>query len=91
MDANDLLYQFEASRDYNPSPTLDTITARVLAINTADDSVNPPELGVMERELSRVRRGSYVLIPRNGETIGHRSYLSDKLYRQYLTDLLGAP
>lgn len=91
MDANDVLYQFEASRDYNPSATLERIKARVIAINTADDSVNPPELGVMERELARVRRGRYVLIPRSAETTGHGSYLVGSLYEAYITELLSAP
>jgi homoserine O-acetyltransferase len=57
LDANDLLYQIEASRDYDPSPHLERITAPLLAINFADDLVNPPELGVLEREIRRVPRG----------------------------------
>ncbi len=88
MDANDVLYQFEASRDFNPAATLEMIKARVIAINTADDSVNPPELGVMERELARITRGQYVLIPRSAETIGHGSYRIASLYEPYITELL---
>src|SRR5262249_24925754 len=62
-DANDMLYQFEASRDYNPAPDLDKIRARLIAVNSADDEVNPPELGILEREIRKVPRGRYVLIP----------------------------
>src|SRR5476649_1942014 len=60
-DANDMLYQFNSSRDYDPSPTLEKITARLLAINSADDVVNPPELGIMEKLMPRVKRGRYIL------------------------------
>jgi homoserine O-acetyltransferase len=62
-DANDMLYQFNASRDYDPSPNLEKITAGLLAINSADDVVNPPELGLMEKLIPRVKHGRYVLIP----------------------------
>ena len=57
-DANDMLYQFNASRDYDPSPNLEKITAALLAINSADDVVNPPELGLMEKLMPRVKRGT---------------------------------
>jgi homoserine O-acetyltransferase len=70
-DANDFLYQWEASRDYNPAPGLPTIRAALLAINSADDERNPPELGIMERELHRVRNGSLLLIPASEDTRGH--------------------
>lgn len=73
-DANDMLYQFDASRDYDPSPDLGRITAPVLAINSADDFVNPPELGLMERLVPRVRRGRYVLVPISGVTRGHGTH-----------------
>ncbi len=53
-DANDMLYQFDASRDYNPEPKLESIKTQLLAINSADDAVNPPELGIAEREIKRV-------------------------------------
>ena len=62
-DANDFLYQYEASRDYDPSVALEKIKAPLIAINSADDVVNPPELGLMERLMPRVKRGKYVLIP----------------------------
>src|SRR5579862_9561399 len=68
LDANDMLYQFDSSRDYNPEPRLDEIKAPLLAINSADDQVNPPELGILEKQIKRVRRGSYVLLPITDET-----------------------
>jgi homoserine O-acetyltransferase/O-succinyltransferase len=73
-DANDMLYQFDSSRDYDPSPKLDTITAPVLAINSADDQVNPPELGLMEKLMPRVAKGRYVLIPTSDQTRGHSTH-----------------
>lgn len=73
-DANDMLYQFDASRDYDPSPDLERITAPVLAINSADDVVNPPELGIMERLMPRVRGGRYVLVPIGDMTRGHGTH-----------------
>jgi homoserine O-acetyltransferase/O-succinyltransferase len=70
-DANDFLYQWDSSRDYNPAPGLDRITVPLLAINSADDERNPPETGIMERELKRVRNGRLLLIPASTETRGH--------------------
>jgi len=70
-DANDHLYQWDASRDYDPSPGLERITASVLAINSADDERNPPETGIMERELKRVKNARYLLIPASEQTAGH--------------------
>jgi homoserine O-acetyltransferase/O-succinyltransferase len=90
-DANDLLYQYEASGDYSPSPLLDQVRTRVVAVNTADDPTNPPWLGIMEREIARVPRGRYILIPRSDDTTGHASYLVGKLYKPYIADLLAAP
>jgi homoserine O-acetyltransferase/O-succinyltransferase len=74
MDANDMLYAFDASRDYDPSPLLERIVAPVLAINSADDQVNPPELGLMERLMPRVKRGRYVLLPISPQTRGHGTH-----------------
>ncbi|MCY7379899.1 MAG: alpha/beta fold hydrolase [Gemmatimonadaceae bacterium] len=74
MDANDMLYAFDASRDYDPEPLLDRITAPVLAINSADDLVNPPELGLMERLMPLVKQGRYVLLPITAETRGHGTH-----------------
>jgi len=73
-DANDMLYAFEASREYDPSPRLELIKAAVLAINSADDFVNPPELGLMEKLMPRVARGEYVLIPTSERTRGHGTH-----------------
>jgi homoserine O-acetyltransferase/O-succinyltransferase len=73
-DANDLLYQVEASEDYDPSPDLERIAVPVLAINSADDFVNPPELGLMERLIRRVPQGRYVLIPIGDTTRGHGTH-----------------
>jgi homoserine O-acetyltransferase/O-succinyltransferase len=87
-DANDMLYQFESSTDYNPAPNLEKIAARLVAVNSADDQVNPPELGIMEREIQRVKRGRYVLIPTSDETRGHGTHSVAKLWKQYLVELL---
>src|SRR5207249_3319806 len=87
-DANDLLYQYAASRDYNPMPKLESIKARLLAINSADDERNPAELGIMEREIKRVKHGQYVLIPANDEMRGHGTTSSAKWWKRYLVELL---
>jgi homoserine O-acetyltransferase len=87
-DANDMLYQFDASRDYDPSPGLEKITAAVLAINSADDVVNPPELGLMEKLMPRVRRGRYILIPTSAETRGHGTHSLPAVWGRYLRDFL---
>ena len=63
LDANDMLYQVAASEDYNPAPDLERIKAPLLAINSADDQVNPPELGIMEAAMKRLKRGRYLLLP----------------------------
>ena len=73
-DATDLLYAFDASRDYDPSAQLERITAPLFAINSADDLINPPELGLMERLMPLVRRGRYVLIPTSAITRGHGTH-----------------
>ena len=87
-DANDMLYQFDSSREYNPSPGLETIKAPLVAVNSADDLVNPPELGVMEREIKRVRRGRYVLIPVGDETRGHGTHSLPAVWQKHLAALL---
>ncbi len=87
-DANDMLYQFNASRDYDPSAALEKITARVLAINSADDVVNPPELGLMEKLMPRVRRGGYVLIPTSEETRGHGTHSLPAIWEKYLEEFM---
>jgi homoserine O-acetyltransferase len=87
-DANDYLYQWDASRTYDPRPGLDKIRAKVVAINSADDLVNPPELGIMEREIARVPDGRYVLIPAGEKTIGHRTFYVTELWKTVLPELL---
>ena len=87
-DANDMLYQFSASREYDPSPNLEKITAAVLAINSADDPVNPPELGLMEKLMPRVKRGTYVLIPTSDQTRGHGTHSLPAIWGKHLGDFL---
>jgi homoserine O-acetyltransferase/O-succinyltransferase len=87
-DANDVLYQWDSSRDYNPSPGLERITATVLAINAADDERNPPELGLLEREMKRVKNGRILLIPASPETAGHGTTGSAKWYQREIGELL---
>src|SRR5262247_642815 len=90
-DANDVLYQWDSSRDYNPAPGLEQIQAVLLAINSADDERNPPELGIMEREIKRVKRGHYLLIPASADTRGHGTTGQAKFWKHHLAELLGAP
>jgi homoserine O-acetyltransferase len=87
-DANDFLYQWESSGDYNPGPSLDRISAALMAINSADDERNPPELGVMERELKRVKGARLHLIPASDETRGHGTTGLARFWKQQLADLL---
>ena len=89
-DANDMLYQFNASRDYDPSSQLEKITAAVLAINSADDVVNPPELGLMEKLMPRVKHGQYVLIPTSDETRGHGTHSLPLVWGSHLAGFLKA-
>jgi homoserine O-acetyltransferase/O-succinyltransferase len=89
-DANDVLYQWESSADFDPSAGLDAIEASVLAINSSDDERNPPELGVMEREIKRVRNGRYLLVPGGPDTAGHGSTMLARLYKKDLADLLSS-
>jgi homoserine O-acetyltransferase/O-succinyltransferase len=87
-DANDFVYQWEASHDYNPSAELDRIEATLLAINAADDERNPPETGVTDAALKRVRNGKLYLIPASTETRGHLTTGNAKFYQQQLRELL---
>lgn len=87
-DANDMVYAFDASRDYDPAPKLETIKAPLVAINSADDQVNPPELGILEREIARVKRGRYVLIPISDSTRGHGTHSFPGLWKEHLARLL---
>jgi homoserine O-acetyltransferase len=88
LDANDLLFQIESSRDYDPTPGLRQISAPLLAINFADDLVNPPELGILKRAIRRVPRGKAVLIPASEASHGHRGHSWPILWRQHLAGLL---
>ena len=87
-DANDVLYQWDASGDYNPAPGLERIQATVLAINSADDEKNPPETGIMERELKRVKGGRLFLIPGSEDTSGHGTVFFAKFWKQQVQELL---
>jgi homoserine O-acetyltransferase len=88
LDANDWLYQVESSRDYDPSPNLEKITAPVMWINSADDFINPPELGIPERAIKRIKRGRYVLIPIGPNTHGHGTHTWAAIWQQHLIELL---
>jgi homoserine O-acetyltransferase len=87
-DANDFLYQWESSRDYNASPGLERIRGSLLAINAADDERNPPELGIMAREVARVPGGQLLTIPASADTCGHGTTVQAKFYKAALADLL---
>jgi len=90
-DANDILYAVAASRDYDPGPGLENIQAPLTAVNSADDLINPPELGILEREIKRVPHGRAIVIPFSESTRGHGSHTYALLWRQYLEELLKSP
>jgi len=87
-DANDMLYQFNSSRDYDPSPNLEKITAHLLAINSADDVVNPPELGIMEKLMPRVKHGRYILLPTTEQTRGHGTHSLPAIWGKHLAEFM---
>ncbi len=87
-DANDLLYALASSEDYDPTPDLEKIRAPLLAINTADDLINPPELGILEHEIKRVPDGRAILIPLSEKTRGHGSHTVASLWKTELVKLL---
>ena len=87
-DANNVLYALEASRDYDPGPNLEKIRAPLLAINSADDLINPPELGILEREIKRVPHGRAIVIPTSDKTRGHGSHTIAALWKDQLVELL---
>jgi homoserine O-acetyltransferase len=87
-DANDVLYALEASHDYDPGPNLEKIRAPLLAINSADDLINPPELGNLEREIKRVPKGRAVIMPLSDKTRGHGSHTIAALWKGRLMSLL---
>jgi homoserine O-acetyltransferase/O-succinyltransferase len=88
LDANDLLYQIDSSREYNPAPRLESIKAPLIAVNSADDFINPPELGIIEREIKRVKRGRFVVIPISDQTRGHGTHTIASIWQGYLKGLL---
>jgi homoserine O-acetyltransferase/O-succinyltransferase len=88
VDANDLLYRFEASAEYDPAPGLEKIQAAVLAINFADDELNPPELGIFDRAKQHVRNGQFLLIPASSQTQGHMTIRKASVYASDITDFL---
>ncbi len=87
-DANDHLYQWDSSRDYDPSGSLEKIQAAVLVLNSADDERNPPETGILDRELKRVKSARYYLIPASDATAGHGTTAQAKFWKPQLVELL---
>jgi homoserine O-acetyltransferase/O-succinyltransferase len=88
LDVNDFLYQVNASRNYDPSPQLEKITARVMWINSADDFINPPSLGIAELQVKRLKNGKFLLIPESDQTHGHGSHTWAVLWKSNLQELL---
>jgi len=87
-DANDLVYQLDASHDYDPGPGLEKVRAPLCAVNSADDLINPPELGVLEREIKRVPHGRAIVIPLSDRTRGHQTHSLPVLWKADLEQLL---
>ena len=87
-DANDMLYYFDASRNYNPEPQLEKIAVPLTAVNSADDTINPPELGIIDRDIKRVKNGKFVLLPITDETRGHGTHSWPAIWQSYLKELL---
>jgi homoserine O-acetyltransferase len=87
-DANDVMYALRASEDYDPNPALEKIQVPLLAVNSADDLINPPELGILEREIKRVPRGTAVIIPLSDRTRGHGTHTLAALWKDQLAELL---
>ncbi|HVP55675.1 MAG TPA: alpha/beta fold hydrolase [Candidatus Eisenbacteria bacterium] len=88
LDANDLLYAVSASRNYDPSRQLAKITVPVMFVNSADDFINPPELGIAQREIGKVKKGRFVLIPASEQTHGHGTHTWAAVWQEYLEQLL---
>ena len=88
MDANDTLHAFDASRDYDPSSKLDQIKVPVMFVNSADDLINPPELGIAEEQIKKVKKGRFVLLPITDQTRGHGTHSLPAVWKQYLAELL---
>ena len=87
-DANDVLYAVESSADYDPSAKLEAITAPLIAVNSADDLINPPDLGILQTQIKRVKRGNAIVIPESSQTVGHGTHSLAVLWKQYLAELL---
>jgi homoserine O-acetyltransferase/O-succinyltransferase len=87
-DANDMLYYFDASRNYNPEPQLEKISAPLTAINSADDLINPPELKIIDKDIARVKNGKFVLLPITDQTRGHGTHSLPAIWGDYLKELL---
>jgi homoserine O-acetyltransferase len=87
-DANDTLYALESSGDYDPGPGLEKIQVPLLAINFADDLINPPELGILEREIKRVKKGQAIVIPMSKETVGHGTHTKAAVWKEHLKNLM---
>lgn len=87
-DANDMLYYFDASRNYNPEPNLEKITVPLTAINSADDVINPPELKIIDRDIHRVKNGKFILLPITDQTRGHGTHSLPAIWGNYLKELL---
>jgi homoserine O-acetyltransferase/O-succinyltransferase len=88
LDANDFLYQVDSSRNYDPSGSLDKITAPMMWINSADDFINPPELGIAEAEVKKIKHGKFVLIPASLQTHGHGTHTWAAVWKDYMAELL---
>ena len=88
LDANDLIYQIDASRNYNPEPDLEKITAPLVWVNSGDDFINPPELGIAEKLMPRVKHGRYVLVPASDRTHGHGTHTWAEFWKDELAALL---
>jgi len=91
LDANNVLHAVEASGDYDPGPGLEKIQASLLAINFADDLINPPELGILEREIQRVKRGRAIVIPASDRTRGHGTHTLAAVWKEHLAEFLKQP
>ena len=87
-DANDMIYYFDASRNYNPEPQLEKIIAPLTAVNSADDLINPPELKIIDKDIQRVKNGKYVLLPITDQTRGHGTHSLPAIWQQHLAELL---
>jgi homoserine O-acetyltransferase/O-succinyltransferase len=88
LDANDLIYQLDASRFYDPSPYLAKIKAPLYAVNSADDQVNPPELHILDEEIKKLPKGKYILLPITDKTTGHGTHSNPAIWGDDLRELL---